>query len=95
MAVGDIIIGGSADNTVLNFQPAATVSVLISAVGLDDETAWLGLTNGVLNSRVGNKGSANPNDNGNMKVFINNTIYLTVIALGAGVFSTYHGVQTE
>lgn len=94
MAVGDIIIGASGDNTVLNFQPAVGVTVCITAIGLDDETAWFGLTNGVLNSRVGNKGSANPNNNGNMKVFIDNTVYLTVIGLGAGVFSTYHGVQT-
>tara|TARA_R100001530_G_scaffold107607_1_gene75266 strand:+ start:148 stop:435 length:288 start_codon:yes stop_codon:yes gene_type:complete len=95
MAVGDIVIGGSADNTVLNFQPAATVSVLITAAGLDDESAFIGVTNGVLNSRIGNPANEASNGQGNTKIFINNTIYLTIIALGAGVFSTYHGVQAE
>jgi len=95
MVVGEIIIGASGDNTALTFQPALGVTVLITAVGLDDETAWFGLTDGVSNTRVGNKANVVPNDQGNLKVFINNTIYLSFIALGAGVISTYHGVQVE
>ena len=96
MAVGDIIIGGSADNTALTFQPAASVVILISAVGLNDNgSAWLDVTDGALITHVGNKASVNPNNQQNMKVFIDNTHYLSLIALGVGKWSTYHGVQTE
>jgi len=96
MAAGDTIIGGSADNTAVTFQPAATVVVLISAVGLNNQgSQWLNITNGALTTYVGNNAGTTPNNQQSMKVFIDNTHYLNLGAVGVGKWGTYHGVQIE
>ncbi len=96
MALGEAIIGGSADNTAISFVPAVGVVVLITAVGLNSQgTAWLNITNGALTTYVGNNAGTTPNNQQSMKVFIDNTHYLNLNAVGGGKWGTYHGVQIE
>lgn len=88
----------SGDNAILDFQPAAGVEVMIMSQGFDANSGGVGqLYNGTIDC---NFISANANANtgfhtANMKMFINNTNYLRILALGAGVVSTYSGVTTK
>lgn len=88
MAVGDVVSGISADNTAITFQPAAGVECVITSVtsGFNG-----GITDGVLTSSniFLNASQAN------IKLFINNTRYLTIAAGGAGFFGAYTGMQTK
>ena len=94
MAVGDYVIQMGADNASFTFQPAVGVVVLITAVGLNDYgSAWFISTNGTLESFVGNNSSVVPNNQGNMKVFIDNTYYMRLRAVGVGAGSFLTGIQ--
>ncbi len=93
MAIGDVVNDISADNTILDFQPAAGVEVVITYVstllaggqplmfnGTNATTATTGLDNNLYY---------------NLKMMINNTNFLRISALGAGVFSGFTGMEVN
>ena len=88
MAVGDVVNGlGSAVNTVVNFQPAATVTVMLSHSMV--YTGWVFMTNGTLNSNLISSSAFIL-----MKMFVNNTNYLMLQAVG-GQTGSFSGIQIE
>ena len=94
MAVGDIVNGISALNTILQFQPAATVSVAITSIG--DINVYVYITDGVLSARSysNNTGNANQSGSWNTKIMINNTNY--IYFPGSALDSTYYsGIQIQ
>ena len=93
LAVGDVVNGLSALNTILNFQPAASTSVMISATFFDNIGYYPVLTDGVLSSYLVN--NADNTNYGNLKIMITNTNYLSIPALGAGKSSGYTGIQIQ
>lgn len=97
MAVGDAVNGISADNTILDFQPAAGVEVVITSYGVDNGNIVPVLYNGTIDSNMGSGGTNNNTgvSNTNQKMFINNTNYLRIPAAGAGAFSHYTGITTK
>jgi len=90
MAVGDMVSGFSAASTQLYFQPAAGIVILITSVG--GVSAWAQLTDGIITTgytvQTGTGESA-----GNTKVFINNSLYLTILATTYN--TTYTGIQVQ
>tara|TARA_R110000824_G_C14807229_1_gene635140 strand:+ start:229 stop:501 length:273 start_codon:yes stop_codon:yes gene_type:complete len=90
MAIGDVVNGMSAVSSVFTFQPAISVEVLISyifrataeAYGLFDGATWA-----YDNPPIG--------DSVNIKMFINNSIYLKINAVGGGGVSGYSGIQIK
>lgn len=100
MAVGDVVNGISAANTILDFQPAAGVECLIISLFYDDPaTAAVDAVNyyngsvavPCINDTVTDPASAFLN----IKLAINNTNYLRIAARGAGEYSAYGGYQTK
>ena len=94
MAVGDVINGISADNTALTFQPSVGSSVIITSISnwwIND--TW-SMTNGVVLSHpaYANSQYGSPD---NMKMMTNNTIYLTIPAVGVGHVTAYSGIQIQ
>lgn len=96
MTAGDVVTVLSAENTILTFQPAAGVEVMITSFfteGVDaqpaytDGTATVALSSGLaaLNVAVSNL---------NMRVFCTNDFFITVAALGAGQVSGFTGIQS-
>ena len=89
MAVGDIVNGLSVSGTPVNFQPAASVSILITTA-----ISWLTstlLTDGAIVGYISNGGS-----NGEQriqKLFINNTNYLQLLGSASG--QSYTGIQIK
>ena len=91
MAVGDIVNNVGAVNTLLTFQPAVGVSILITSSGGNSNTVRI--TNGVVTSLVGNATLAS-NFLSNYKLFINNTNYLYIDPVATyGCF--YSGIQVQ
>jgi len=96
MAVGDVVNAISATNTVLTFQPAAGVEVMISSVGLDNTgTNVRNLFNGTNVSVLASTITSHSVTNGNLKIFINNTNYFTLPALGASAHGSFSGIQIK
>ncbi len=94
MAVGDVVNGISANNTILTFQPAAGVECCITSVGTDNiNTNGCKLYNGTLLS--GQARVTEITNQSNIKIFINNTNYLYLPALGVAYMSHYTGIQTK
>jgi hypothetical protein len=93
MAAGDVVNGISAVNTALTFQPAATVEVVLTSLANDDDYIRYEITDGALYSFL------IPDDTfyniTNCKVFITNSIYLHIDAIGAGKSSGYTGMQIK
>lgn len=96
MAVGDVISGlasiGIGGN--LDFQPAAGVEVMISALGaLVSGSNNISITNGTLNAVIS---IGNTNGIMNSKIFINNTNYLRINnGTGGAVEMGYTGIQIK
>jgi hypothetical protein len=91
MVVGDIIIGQGAVNTVLTFQPAAGVEIMLTAMG--GLSSICEITDGAVTSLI------NPNPPAssylaNEKVGINNTHYLSIRA-ASGYANYYSGIQIK
>lgn len=94
ITIAEITVNGiSADNTLMDFQPASGVTIMITSIGTDaTNTAW-SLYDGTLISdqrvaaSLGINGSANSG-----KLFINNTRYIRISAAGAGNLTSYSGV---
>jgi hypothetical protein len=93
MAAGDVVSGLSAINTALTFTPAAGVEVVLTSLANDDQYIRYEITDGTLYSYL-------IPDNTfynitNCKVFITNSIYLHINAIGVGMSSGFTGVQTK
>ncbi len=92
MAVGDVVNGISAANTVITLQPAVGVECVITFFGTGQVVTWgPNLTNGVNIAW----GPPQTGDQSNCKLFINNTNYLYVQNMGAGIFGSYSGIQIK
>jgi hypothetical protein len=89
MVVGDIV--NDVSTTPLTFQPAASVSIMISqaAPNVDD---YINLTDGVTSRRCFYYGAAGYGSVANVKVMINNSIYLTIPNVSGGCYS---GIQIQ
>lgn len=97
MAVGDVVNGISADNTIIDYQPAAGVEAVITSVMTYNLAAnnAVGLYNGTLTANFFVVNAQQPVNFGNTKIFVNNTRYLRVSATGAGFQGGYSGIQTK
>ena len=92
MAIGDIVNGiNTAIATYVYFQPAASVEIMILAVG-GKSAANAGLSNGVTDSPLE---VADPSYNraSNLKIGITNTNYLTFY--GSTTAPSYSGIQIK
>ncbi len=96
MAVGDIVNGIATDGNTITFQPAASVSIMLSSVIGRATGAYL--IDGVSVGYIGNLGNADaymePSDRV-VKVFINNTNYYYSAASPVGNNSGYTGIQVQ
>ena len=100
MVAGDVVTAMSASLTSQTFQPAVSVEVII--LGLAIRNANVLTTNGTLDALLlvttvvpGDGGSF---QNVNVKIPINNTVYLKLAAADAGGGfdgTTYHGIQIK
>tara|TARA_R110000823_G_C15534241_1_gene457246 strand:+ start:225 stop:491 length:267 start_codon:yes stop_codon:yes gene_type:complete len=86
MAVGDIVSGFSAINTILTFQPAGSNVCLITVV---PNSFNYTLTDGVTSAA----GARNNSVSEVTKLFINNTNYLYISSGGPGTISFFTGIQ--
>lgn len=95
MAVDDTVSALSSVNTVLTYQPAAGVEVVVTSVAINDSTATARLYDGT------NTGFFRGNTTGitypysNMKLFITNTLYLYIDATGAATYGAFTGIQIK
>ena len=94
MAVGDVVSGISAVNTLLDFQPAVGVEIIITCMGMDNASDVPRLTNGTLQCAIRNISTQSTNNFLNTKICINNTNYLRLNAI-AGASTCYTGIQTK
>jgi len=97
MASGDIVNGIGLDGLAFSFQPAVTVSIMITDVGSWADK-YYGLNDGTKNSWTGKVSSATNAAgamSGNVKMFINNTNYLNLSAPNGGEFAHYSGIQVQ
>ena len=95
MAVGDVVNGIGVLDTVLIFQPAAGVEVMISCAGV--YTNWTYLYDGTKQSEIfSNQLSTSGQNFGNSpeKIFINNTNYLRVNK-DPSYIGSYSGIQIK
>ena len=90
MAVGDIVNGISADNTIIDFQPAAGVEVVITSfvTALGNQATFFNGTN-TANAWVA---AIDSGFFANVKMFIDNTIFLRVVAQGNAKFGGFSGI---
>lgn len=96
MTAGDVVNGISGDNAALTFRPAAGVECVITSIGVDASgTNIRHLYNGTNASQITNSTTNYYLVYGSMKIFINNTNYMIIVALGAGKFGSYSGIQTK
>jgi len=95
MAVGDVVNGVSASNTTLYFQPAAGTASLVTSVYMDSTGTGFGLYDGANDSFFYTSDSQYASSIGNLKVFINNSIYLYIPPGGAGKYLGYTGIQIK
>lgn len=96
MAVGDVVNGFSAANTVLTFQPAAGVEVMISTIIMQGlPGAYSLLTNAAGDIARSDFTTSSTMPFAGLKFFINNTNFLTIPAMGAAWRSGYTGIQIK
>lgn len=94
MVVGDVVSGLSAVNTILTFQPAAGVEVVITSYSADTAGIQIEVFDGALGSFMGITGFDNQNTVA-MKIFVSNAIYIRIGAAGAGFSTSFTGIQTQ
>jgi len=94
LTVGDIVNGQSAAATILIFQPAVGVSVMITACAFYGNVVSPFMTDGATVTTV-NWGTAGVSSTNNGKLFLNNTIYMRFQALPAGEVSYFTGIQVQ
>ena len=88
MAIGDVSISVSSANTVLNLQPSGANVLEVNCV-FSATSKMYSLTDGV---NVTQQGYGVQSGN---SFYINNTIYLTIPAQGAGDYSGYSAIQIK
>jgi hypothetical protein len=93
MAIGDVVSAISAPNTILTFIPAIGVEICVTSYGTDNLGNLLILTDGVNSSNVNS--TSQPGDSSNCKIFITNTNYIKITAIGAGRSSCFTGIQIK
>lgn len=94
MVVGDVVSDIGGDNVTLDFQPAVGVEAVISL--------WFGgLTNSNIHLFNGVDVSVNVKPSQitinlqAMKMFVNNTNFLRIIASGVGLRNAFTGIETN
>ena len=94
MAIGDIVQGLSAANTLITFQPAGATECAVISYGSDNTAVVCTITDGVANV---NPQTATTEtmavDTGNMHLFINNGHYFTIPAAGGANVTAYNVVE--
>ena len=95
MAAGDVVNGMSATGTALTYQPALGVEVMVSTIAFNHNAKRPELTNGTNTSFISWSTSGINPDPANLKIFINNTIYLRLDNLVAGEVTAFSGLQTK
>ena len=90
MAVGDVVSGINDGGSVLNFQPAAGIECCITGAGGTNQ--WTAVTNGVIVANITHGTHTSNSSRTNMKIMINNTIYLTILT---GDQQQYTGIQIK
>ena len=91
MAVGDIVNSISSVNTVLVFQPAAGVEVMITFL---ISTGGIQMTDGTINSRGVDFEVSDVIQYSSLKVFVKNTLYCQLAAV-AGTRTAYTGITIK
>ncbi len=86
-----IVNGISATATAITFQPAVGVTVCITSIFLDGESAGCNLYDGTLASSI--LGSGFSSNNTEIQMYISNTNYLLIGALASGKSSGYSGYE--
>lgn len=94
MAIDDVIVGFGANNTVLTFQPAAGVEIVITMVGALANIN-LALTDGTNISDLFVMATTAGQFPLGMKLGITNSVYIQLPAGGAGIYGSYSGIQTK
>ena len=91
MAIGDVVNGMSPISTILDFQPAAGVECMISDVSdsVNGHSLYDGVTLGTSRKYLNGVQMS-----GAMKMFINHTNYLRLIA-SAGNHNWFTGIQIK
>jgi len=93
LAVGDFIITFGADNTILNFQPAAGVEAIILASSQSNANALPRWTDGTDVSSFSSGDAKAIVDYANIKQVVDNSTFFQVTALGAGIHAAFGAVQ--
>lgn len=93
MAVGDVVSGISASNTLLDFQPAAGVECIVTSSGFNGTANGVQMYDGTL-AASGRGATTDVNPIGSLKMFINNTRYLRLPAV-TSISTYYSGVVTK
>jgi len=94
LTVGDVVNGKSGVAAVLVVQPAAGVSLMITACAFYGNVVSPFMTDGTTVTTV-NWGTAGVSSTNNGKLFLNNTIYMRFQALPAGEVSYFTGIQVQ
>ena len=97
MAVGDVVadVDSVTAGAPVDFQPAAGTEYVITAFSTNSANATLELYNGAVNSQL-IKNVASPNGNtANLKIFINNTVYIRRVSSTGTVKAGYTGIQIK
>jgi hypothetical protein len=89
MAVGDTVSGMSAVGADLTFQPAASISVMITS--FTNYTVWCRITDGTLSALAYNNTSASGGP-WSTKIIVDNTNYLKIDADTVSS-AAYSGIQ--
>ena len=92
MAVGDVVNGMAAAGAALTFTPAVGVECLISSIGSYGN--WVQIANAVFGVSLIFNMTILGGVNVNMKLFINNTNYIAMVAAGAAN-NSYTGIQIK
>jgi len=93
MAIGDLVNGLSDSNVILDFQPAAGVECIITAIACQDTAVLFRMRDGSTESVLTNDGTnyALPDTN-NMKILIENGMFLRIDAVAAAI-TGFLGIQ--
>ena len=95
MAVDDVVNGISADNTIIDLQPASGVEVIITSVQMDGSSSEFAMFNDTNPSRMNGTEYSTKNIPFNTKMCLNNAIFLRVFAGGIGKFLGFTGITIK
>ncbi len=91
-----IVNGQSGNNSIMDFQPASGVSICITTLG-DDNTGGTSarLFDGTIASALHSTHAIVGWDPCKCELYINNTLYLRMTAIGSGKYSTFSGYEVS